>query len=246
VQSFMNRTLLLALCLLLGSSFGCSGGPASEDEGAGARVEPVGEYMRDHFEQVRGVQVGVIRGDLDAVKAAAKWVATHEAMEEMPQDWQPFVVQMRSVAEEAMAAPDITAAAVATAKMGLSCAACHEAMHEYPQFLAVAPPPESDETVPHMIGHMWAADRMWKGLVTPSTVAWNDGVAALERDPLAPENFVSESESGVDLEALARTVHDVAARGRGIAGMDARAEIYGQFLATCAECHQVLGISAEQ
>jgi cytochrome c553 len=212
----------------------------------GARAEPTAEYMRDHFQQVRGVHVGVIIGDLNAVRAAAKWVATHEALEGMPQNWGPYVAQMRSAAEEAVAAPDIYAAAAATATMGKACASCHEAMQQYPEFLAVSQPPEADETAPHMIGHMWAADRMWQGLVTPSAVSWNDGVAALSGGPLETESFGPESEYGDELEALAIRVHDLATQGRGAADMDARAEIYGEFLGTCAACHQLLGIPGEQ
>jgi cytochrome c553 len=249
VQSAMNRIVLLLLCLTLGTTIGCGGAPISEDAEERTRAEPAGEYMRDHFEQVRGVQVGVIRGDLAAVRAAAKWVATREALEGMPPDWEPYVAQMRSAAEDAVAAPDIATAAVATATMGSTCAACHEAMQGHPQFLAVAEPPESDETVPHMIGHMWAADRMWKGLVTPSAVSWDNGVAALAGDPLDQESIVSAADDPATLAALAALaakVHDLPAQGSGVAEMDARVEIYGQFLATCAECHQLLGIPGEQ
>ncbi len=246
MQSFMSRIVLLVSCLILGASLGCGGGPVSEDAEEGARAEPIGEYMRDHFEQVRGVQLGVIRGDLRAVRAAAKWVATHDALEGMPQGWEPYVVQMRGAAEEAAAASDIASAAAATATMGRACAACHEAMQRYPRFLDVAQPPEAYETVLHMMGHMWAADRMWKGLVTPSAVSWNNGVAALAVDPLDEESFAPATDHVGELGVLAARVHDLAAQGRGVAEMDARAEIDGQFLATCAECHQLLGVSGEQ
>jgi cytochrome c553 len=201
--------------------------------------------MRDHFEQVRGVQVGVIRGDLAAAKAAAKWVARREALEGAPKDWEPYVAQMRTAAGEAAAAPDIATAAVATAAMGSACATCHEAMQHYPQFLATVQPPEADATLPHMTGHMWAADRMWKGLVTPSATSWDNGVAALAGDPLEGESIVPEADDPARLTALAAKVHDLAAQGGGVAEMEAREEIYGRFLATCAECHQLLGISAE-
>ena len=246
MRYFVLRIVLLVLCLTFGAALGCGGASDSEEVGEQSEVEPVGEYMRDHFEQVRGVQVGVIRGHLDAVKAAAKWVATREALEGMPESWQPFIDQMRSAADEAIAAPDIAAAAEATAAMGSTCAACHEAMQHYPQFLAVAPPPESDETVPHMIGHMWAADRMWKGLVSPSAKVWADGVGALAGDPLDGGSIVPEVEDPGRLAALAAKVHDLAAQGRSAAEVDSRAKIYGEFLATCAECHQLLGVGNVQ
>ena len=249
MQSFKSCAAPLVFCLILGASPGCGGGPVSEDAEEGARAEPVSEYMRDHFGQVRGVQVGVIRGDLRAVRAAARWVATQESLDGMPPEWEPYVAQMRGAAEAAAVAPDIATAALATAAMGLTCGACHEAMQRYPQFLALARPPEADETVPHMIGHMWAADRMWKGLVTPSAVSWSDGVAALSGEPLGEEDLAPASDDAGELAALtalAAKVHHLAAQGRAVAEVDAQAEIYGQFLATCAECHQMSGVAGEQ
>jgi cytochrome c553 len=77
-------------------------------------------------------------------------------------------------------------------------------------------------------------------------VSWNNGVAALAGDPLDEESFAPETDDVRELEALAAKVHELAAQGRRVAEMDARAEIYGQFLATCAECHQMIGISGEQ
>ena len=190
--------------------------------------------------------MGVIQGDLEAVKAAARWVATHDALAGMPESWGPYVAEMRSAAEAAAEAPDIEAAAMATADMAKTCAACHEAMQRFPQFLAVARPEESTETVPHMIGHMWAADRMWKGLVTPSTVSWNNGVAALGGDPLDAESFSAAEDSVDRVVELAREVHELAATGRRAPDQDVRAEVMGRFLGTCAECHRLLGVHSEQ
>jgi hypothetical protein len=97
-----------------------------------------------------------------------------------------------------------------------------------------------------MIGHMWAADRMWKGLVTPSAVSWNNGVAALAGAPLTEESFSADAENIDRVVALAREVHELAATGRRAPDLDARAEVMGRFLATCAECHQLLGVQNEQ
>jgi mono/diheme cytochrome c family protein len=201
--------------------------------------------MRDHFEQVRGVQVGVIQGDLEAVRAAARWVATHEALAGMPESWEAYVADMREAAEVAAEAADIEAAAMATANMAKTCAACHEDMQRFPQFLDVAKPADSDETLPHMIGHMWAADRMWRGLVTPSTVSWNNGVAALGGDPLDAESFSVDDATVEKVVELAHEVHELAATGRRAPDQEVRAEVMGQFLGTCAECHRLLGVGGE-
>jgi mono/diheme cytochrome c family protein len=44
--------------------------------------------------------------------------------------------------------------------------------------------------------------------------------------------------------ALAREVHELAATGRSASDLDARAEVMGRFLGTCAECHQLLSVEA--
>jgi cytochrome c553 len=93
-----------------------------------------------------------------------------------------------------------------------------------------------------MLGHLWGADRMWEGLIVPSDVSWNNGVAKLAGDPLQPESLSDHAEYADDLQAQALRVHELAAQGREAAGQEERALIYGEFIATCAECHQMLGI----
>ena len=67
-------------------------------------------------------------------------------------------------------------------------------------------------------------------------------MAPLAGDPLQPESLSDEAEYTDDLQALAIRVHELAAAGREAEGQEARAAIYGEFIATCAACHQMLGI----
>jgi cytochrome c553 len=206
-----------------------------------APVQSVGEHMDEHFSQVKEIQEAVIRGDLKALMEPAKWMVEHQIAEGLPTGWEPYVAQMKRASQAVGEAADLDTAASATATMAKTCGACHEAMGTMPQFSVGLPPPDDAGTVPHMIGHMWATDRMWEGLVIPSNESWTNGVEVLVGAPLHSDDLSADSEMKDDLDALATKVHELAAMGRETEGLDDRSELYGRFLATCARCHDMLG-----
>jgi cytochrome c553 len=89
--------------------------------------------------------------------------------------------------------------------------------------------------------HQWAAERLWDGLVVPSDDAWNSGALALAEAPLAPEELTPGKSPVPRVRELAQTVHNLALKAASAERVDARADLYGEVLATCAECHQWLG-----
>jgi cytochrome c553 len=198
--------------------------------------------MQEHFSQAKAIQEGVINGDLEAVKTSAQWVVDHQTPEGLPEGWEPYVGAMKEAAQEAVTAPDVIAAAMPAAKIAENCGSCHLEVGARPLRVLPPEPPQDPATVPHMLGHLWGADRMWEGLIVPSDVSWANGVAPLAGDPLQPESLSEHAEYADDLRALAIRVHELAAEGRDAVGQEARAVIYGEFIATCAECHQMLGI----
>ena len=125
-----------------------------------------------------------------------------------------------------------------------TCGACHKAVDANPRIPQLGalgiPPAEEIGTVPHMLRHKWAADQMWMGLVEPSDENWSKGVAVLADAPLEPEGMSNDAEVSTEAGKLARRVHEIGAKAQAAADPDARALIYGDFLATCAACHQVL------
>jgi cytochrome c553 len=80
---------------------------------------------------------------------------------------------------------------------------------------------------------------MWKGLIGPSDDRWLEGAQALTTVPL---NLVAMSvtpTSDLDVDDGAR-VRLYARRALAPQPQDARAEVFGQLLATCAHCHATL------
>jgi cytochrome c553 len=197
--------------------------------------------MGEHFTHVKSIQEAVIGGNLDGLMEPAKWMTEHQIAEGLPTGWEPHVAEMKRASQAVGESPDLAAAAAATASMAKTCGVCHEAMSTTPQFSVGSPPPDDTGTVPHMVGHMWAADRMWEGLITPSGESWTNGVEVLAGAPLHSEDLSDDAEMKGELEALAKQVHELATKGREAESLDDRAELYGKFLATCAECHQMLG-----
>ena len=82
-----------------------------------------------------------------------------------------------------------------------------------------------------MVRHLWAADRMWEGLVGPSDDAWLAGSSALAGSLSLPSGNVRGPEE------LLRQVGALAGEAETATGQEARAEIYGRLLGTCSQCH---------
>lgn len=226
--------ITLPLFLLTMAACGEQPEPAAQQE---APSPTVGEHMGEHFSQVKKAQEAVIRGDLEGLKEPAGWLAEHEAAEGLDEN---HLAGMKELAQAAAAAADLEAAALAVGRMARSCGACHEAQSVQASFAAASPPPEDTGTVPHMVGHMWAADRMYEGLVNPSNAAWLNGAEVLVAAPLHSENLSEDAEKAEAVQAMAERVHEVAGRASQAADWDDAALIYGEFLATCAQCHQTL------
>lgn len=74
---------------------------------------------------------------------------------------------------------------------------------------------------------------MWEGLVAHNQNAWVRGSRVLSRDPFfAPDDELRVPEEKLDdLSALASEAENAK-------GWKKRADLYGQFLAACADCHQ--------
>jgi hypothetical protein len=116
---------------------------------------------------------------------------------------------------------------------------CHREYEGGP--VPVLPPAaaEGPDLPAHMVRHAWAVKRMWEGLVVPSDDAWMAGAQALEGTPLHPEEALAENTEEIDY--LEKRCHGLGSRAQLVAGPSARARIYGELIATCADCHQLAG-----
>ena len=214
-----------------------------------SNTKPYAEHMSAHFEEAADIQAAIIRGDIDAVREPAKWLAEHPDVEGVPENWGPYVKDLRAEARLVGEARTFSAASQATASLIKVCGACHEALGartRIPEMGALGvPPAEQLGVVPHMLRHKWAADQMWMALVEPSGVAWQNAVEVLADAPLNAQDVTDAGEFSKDAGILTQQVHQIRTKAQSAADLDSRAEVYGAFLSTCATCHQILHTEIE-
>jgi hypothetical protein len=88
-----------------------------------------------------------------------------------------------------------------------------------------------------MLEHQRGLDQMLQGLVLPSTTAWQQGVTALERAPLARSDLPPDRKLASSIKNAEADVHRLAAEARTASSTASRATLYGRLLGKCAECH---------
>ena len=180
-------------------------------------------HMSDHFARALALKDAVISGDFEATREPAKWLAEHGAPDNSPDEWVPFITELRQVAAGADGAKDIAEVAAAMGRVGVVCGRCHTESKIRIEAADVAKP-VGDQ----MLVHAWASDKMWEGLVIPDAARWAAGAEALAT--AASQFDEKHKKTGAEISALAK-----AARGakddlqRGVA--------LGKIMSTCATCH---------
>jgi cytochrome c553 len=239
--------------ILLAGFFGlvsCRAQPQQESQ-AKSEFERTSEYLSDymgaHFEQVILAQKAIIRGDIDGVREPTRWLSERRPIERLPVGWEPHVDELQVAARLASEARTYRASAAATASMMRICGKCHEAVGaeaRVPELGARGiPPSDQIQTVPRMLRHQWAVERMLMGLINPSDEAWNNGAEVLADAPLEPRKMTGETSQLKSVGEMAQQVHELGAEAQNVQDWQARALLYGELLATCAQCHDTLGIA---
>jgi hypothetical protein len=80
---------------------------------------------------------------------------------------------------------------------------------------------------------------MWNGLVGPDDHAWNSGASALATGWFVPEVVTADPETREQIRELVQRVYALGARAGNTSDPRARAELYGEFLSTCIDCHRL-------
>jgi len=204
----------------------------------------VATHMHEHLARITTIKSLIIMGNLDGVREPAIWLADHEAVSGLPEDFEPYVGLMRQYAREVNNALDLKSAAIAVSGMARTCSNCHLANEVEIEFGYDQMPADWSDTVSHMQRHQWAADRLWDGLIAPSDTAWDRGMNMLVDVPLHPDDVTDENSADVDtaaLDRIARRIHKLAGLGTIATTPTARSELYGEMLGLCADCHTRLG-----
>jgi len=196
---------------------------ASEDSSDNAG-KTVPEHMSAHFARALRIKDAVITGQLDKVREPAKWLAEHGAPKGIPDEWIPFVTELRQISAGVDEAKTLADVADFLSRAGVVCARCHR---ENKAKIEIAESPQPDADDAPMQIHAWATDRLWEGLTLPSSSHWQRGSDALVGSPLLQGD-----------EKAFTALKDAAAKApKAEADLD-RGAVFAQLIATCAACHQ--------
>lgn len=197
-------------------------------------------HLRMHvrFAAAERLELAIAHSDLERARAEARTLAEIDDPDVLPV-WRPYLASIREAALQIEAAPGVVGAARLTAKLGRSCARCHEAIGARIVFPAEPPPPPDPRLAVQMVSHQWAAAQMWQGLIGPSDARWLAGAHELTRAPLHIVAQAVTPESELDIDDVAR-IRLYARRAETAGSQSARADLFGTLLATCAHCHSLL------
>jgi hypothetical protein len=211
--------------------------PTAPEPGQGLPKIELGVSMTEHFAHADALEQAVIDGDLDEVKVHASWLVDELPAATLPKPWQPSLARMQAAAGEAAKAENLGAAAAATGKVIETCGACHAAVGGGPKFAAATAVPEGETSQARMQRHQWAAERMREGMIGPSDERWQLGASAVSVAPPEPCPIENAEILADDVLQLREKIYEVGAKAAAVKTADERAQVYGEYLSTCAGCH---------
>lgn len=220
--------------------------PAAEAATAPAPPTPVPEgdtiesYMFEHFAIANYARDALITGRIGPVRRALGALSEHRYEDVSPGEWRPWIAKLQLAAKPAATAETIEDAARAVANTAAVCGECHQARGAGPHFPEDYDPDSemglSNSVFDRMERHVWAANRMWEGLIAPSDRAWRAGSAELANVPLkAPRRNPPLSAA---FSADLRSLRELGDQARSMLEPAERAQAYARFLVRCAQCHQ--------
>jgi hypothetical protein len=196
------------------------------------------DFMVDHFVIATWSRDVLISGDLEAVREPLTALAAYDYRSVAPGGWMSYVAKMQQAAHVTSSAQTLELAAIGVATMARTCAECHVATGRGPAFTDgedEGAAQNTDTLGERMRRHMWAADRLWEGLTAPSEDSWTAGAAVLARAPSPAPS--ADPPLPPDYVAAIAEVRELGVEALDASTLEARAEVYGRFLASCAGCH---------
>lgn len=200
---------------------------------------PTAEQMAHHFDHATRARDALVRGDLDGARGAARELTRIE-ISEVPAGWSPHLVPFEQAARRVADASDLDVAALAFGEVARACGSCHRALEAHVSMTDV-PPPLGDDLRSHMQKHLWATDRIWEGLIVPSNTRFVAGCGALADAPLDPATLMPNRTASPEVTELAHRVHELGRNCSRATEGAVQAQIYGELLRTCADCHRRVG-----
>ena len=84
-------------------------------------------HMHDHAEMLDRLNFALADEDLASALTPAYWLSTHETVDGLPEELQPFLTGMRDAARAVEVAADLDTARAASEAITVQCQGCHEA-----------------------------------------------------------------------------------------------------------------------
>ncbi len=205
-----------SLLVLLAACTAASGGDAP------ARLELdrpalVRYHMQRHFSDLRDIEHMLLAGRLDDARARAFLLTKTERDRGLDLFDQQSQAVSRA-ATELVAAPSIPEACRSEARVAAACAGCHVYVPKVLSRRALPATPAEG-----MARHVWAADRLWEGVVLTDARRWRAGLQVFATTSTGRLQELSQAA----IEAL-ETHQDT---------ITTRAATYGELLVACANCH---------
>lgn len=204
--------------------------PAQRDVSAPSRVPTC--PMISWVPHVSAARDAVLKNDTSQIRAEMSWMA---ASTSLPANLAPPVASPAGTTASAEESDEARAAALFLGELGLACGGCHQG--HGPRLPEVTPPTSAAGVLPHMHRHIWAIDRMWEGLMAPDDLRWNQGVALLAGMDLDPDPFAGKDGQDSPAGYLAPWIRRIGLESLRTGDAPMRGRLYGDLLATCAECH---------
>ncbi len=225
-------TLTLLVAALLGCRTAEPPPPPPIEEPVVSSVEP---HMQEQLRRIAVARDALLFGDLEAASKEMTWLASHELPSDMPEGSRPYLERMRAAARTAGYVNTPKGVGRGVASAAFACGECHLDLVGGVRIHQSPPPHPSAGLVAEMARHVWAAEKMWNGLIGPTPGAWAEAAELLAQAPLyaAPEGKVMSEEA----LTFSRKVADLGVSTLTAASPSERIDLYGEFLGTCAGCH---------
>jgi len=239
----LTRTAtVLALSLSLAGCSKRSAEPESAPPRAPSNVEARGNpgSMHESLYALTAARDRLVAGDLDGARRGLQRVVEDAVPSMAPEAWRPHVEDLRDAAASGAEGETIASLSQAVADGARACGACHAEVDGGPRWVGQDLPPPQDQ----MGRHVWAADRMWEGLIGPAPGRWHSAARALADEVTHGGGLFT----GLDLNTAAAAarlhdrVHQIGeAGGRSELTDEDRTGLYATFIGACAECHGLTG-----
>ena len=200
--------------------------------------EEVRSHMFNAMWRMGSIPSRLVVGDLEGVRRPAGWLAAQIEAEEMMGS-ETRRTRMRALAEEVEGATSVAGAARSASLLAAECGTCHEEVDGGPVFGESDGIPVGSRLSTHMLRHIWAADRMWEGLMDADPTRWELGAAVLAEDPL---RFFERMDDVPGVARYARRIHELGEEAMALTDRGERALVYGELVATCAGCHEAMDV----